>query len=356
MVFPELKTHFGVTEFELGVLVALQLLVSLLSSFVSVTFDERFGRRATSNLGLFLYFLGVLFFSFSKTYVIALFSLAIVGLGQGIFVPTFYSGLGDAFPERRGIVLGVANSIFMVGGFLGPWMVAIITALYTWSTPFLLLAVGGLVGVSVDYSLSKPSLRDMTFNKTQSINLIKSRSIRILITSSFIAGFGMGAFTTWTPTFLRTIRSLEIGVAALAFGSATVAAMVGCIVAGVLADYFEQRLVVFCFGIAAGLLSTFLYTAPADAFRLTFLSTFFGFFSYPYWNLLMTLAQAVVDRGDVTAATALVRAAAVAGGAVSSLVSGVLISYLGLFLTLACLVPFSFFLYSFLALRLSKPG
>jgi MFS family permease len=144
MVFPELKTHFGVTEFELGVLVALQLFVSLLSSFVSVTFDERFGRRATSNLGLFLYFLGVLFFSFSKTYGIALFSLAIVGLGQGIFVPTFYSGLGDTFPERRGIVLGVANSIFMVGGFLGPWMVAIITALYTWSTPFLLLAVGRL--------------------------------------------------------------------------------------------------------------------------------------------------------------------------------------------------------------------
>jgi MFS family permease len=196
----------------------------------------------------------------------------------------------------------------------------------------------------------------MTFNKTQSINLIKSRSTRILITSSFIAGFGMGAFTTWTPTFLRTIRSLEIGVAALAFGSATVAAMVGCMIAGVLADYFEQRLVVFCFGIAAGLFSTFLYTAPADAFRLTFLSTFFGFFSYPYWNLLMTLAQAVVDRGDVTAATALVRAAAVAGGALSSLVAGMLISYLGLFLTLACLVPFSFFLYSFLALRLSKPG
>ena len=139
VIFPELKIELSVNEPLLGVLITVELLTSLLTNFAAIPLERRFGRRGACVLGLFLCFLGVLSFSFSGTYLLALISLAIVGAGQGIFVPTFYSTLGDALPKRRGIILGVANSVFTLGGFLGPIMVASLSVLYGWRVPFLLL-------------------------------------------------------------------------------------------------------------------------------------------------------------------------------------------------------------------------
>jgi MFS family permease len=356
VIFPELKIELIISEPELGALITVELSTSLLTNFAAIPLERRFGRRGTCILGLFLCFLGVLSFSFSGTYPLALLSFAIVGAGQGIFVPAFYSTLGDALPKRRGIILGVANSVFTLGGFVGPIMVAGISALYGWRGPFLLLAVGGLSGVTIDYLLSKPLSREASQRVPSAnpmLDLVRLRNIRILLITSFISAFGMGTFLAWTPTFLRVTRSMEIGAAGLVFGLASAAGVIGCITAGGLSDSFDRRFVVFSFGIAAGLISFLFYSLAQGAFQLAFLSMLFGFFSYPYWNLHMTLAQVTVAKEEVTAATAFVRAAAVSGSAIAPLLTGVLIPLLGLSVTLTYFVPLSFFLYGLLALTLT---
>jgi len=83
VIFPELKIELSVSEPLLGVLITVELLTSLLTNFAAIPLERRFGRRGTCVLGLFLCFLGVLFFSFSGTYLLALIYLAIVGAGQG---------------------------------------------------------------------------------------------------------------------------------------------------------------------------------------------------------------------------------------------------------------------------------
>jgi MFS transporter, FSR family, fosmidomycin resistance protein len=143
-LFPWLKTDFGLSYSELGLLLAVFYIVSGFAQPAAGFLVDRIGAVYVLLGGLFLVGLAAIGFALSQNYLMFILSSGVAGLGNCVFHPADFTLLNRRVSSTR---LGHAYSVHGITGSLGwavaPLLLVPLTLMYSWRVA--LLAAAALI-------------------------------------------------------------------------------------------------------------------------------------------------------------------------------------------------------------------
>ncbi len=121
VIYPIIKSHYGVSYSEQGLLVFLIQAVMVFSCVVSGIFLSRAGFRKTIFLGFGVAALGMIFFRFAGAYWTAAGFILLIQLGLGFF-EIGINGIGArTFTKNSALMMNLLHFFYGVGATFGPW-------------------------------------------------------------------------------------------------------------------------------------------------------------------------------------------------------------------------------------------
>ncbi len=332
VIIPEVIEEYGLSEVGGGgLLTSFSGAMSIFIIFGGYISD-RIGKKITMSMGLTIMSFGIILAGHSAGYLSLLTFLFITGIGSGIFLPTLYALVGEVVPAARGALIGVTNGFFGLGGFLGPWVTAMLILNIGWRSPFWLIG-----GLSLAFSVLlwlNPYLKDHQERATVSseggyLPLLRDHHIIFLCIGIGIANFAYTSFIAWTPSYMEKIGNLNLSEVGLAFGSYSIIGALGAIFFGALSDRVGRRRTIFASGFPTFILSLLFFSGQIGQISLMVLSGVLGFTSFAYWNLAISAMQDHVDNRFIGAATGLMICVGLVSATFAPTVSGFMITNYG---------------------------
>ncbi len=142
---PLFAAGMGVSLEQMGLAFSIRSVLGAVSPFVASIADS-YGRKKGMLLGLFLFWLGCLSSVISPTFLGFVIGSSIVVVGNGVFIPSMQSYLGDRVPyESRGRVLAITELSWALGFILGVPLLGFLLKTYNWWTPSIAMSIAGFI-------------------------------------------------------------------------------------------------------------------------------------------------------------------------------------------------------------------
>jgi len=153
---PLFAAGMGVSLAQMGVAFSIRSVLGAVSPFVASVADTH-GRKKGMLLGLFLFWVGCMSSVVMPTFLGFVVGSSFVVIGNGVFIPSMQSYLGDRVPyQSRGRVLAITELSWALGFILGVPLLGFLLKTYNWWTPSIALSIVGFV-LLVYLWLSVPS-------------------------------------------------------------------------------------------------------------------------------------------------------------------------------------------------------
>jgi MFS family permease len=270
---PEVRETLSLSEIQAGSLFSAIFIVAMVSSSVAGRMSDKIGRKVVLVVGVATLSLGFALSGLSQSYHLTLGLLAFAGLGYGIITPSLYALMSDLLPGRRGLGASV--------GFIG----MLITALEI---------------------ISVKSPNRQTSQVLTSYTRVVNRSIVLLALAELIGGSVFWSTSSWTPTFLRTVKELtlqETGFVMAVWGATP---MIGALLLGALSDRIGRKAVILCTAYPGALAAFVVYYLLVSPGALAAGLLIYGIFKATVPTLVVALAQDSVSPESVGTATGMV--------------------------------------------------
>ncbi|MCQ6280588.1 MFS transporter [Bacillus sp. EB600] len=134
--------HVGVAK--MGVVSAINILTTALSSVYWGYLSGRFKRKRLIMIGTLIWVLSVFLTAYSQSYLQLVFFQILTGIGLGCIASIGFSVLTDSIPyQYRGLILSLWGMTQGLGGIAGSLLASLVATSSTWRTPFILV---GFIG------------------------------------------------------------------------------------------------------------------------------------------------------------------------------------------------------------------
>ncbi|GGO70510.1 nitrate/nitrite transporter [Bowmanella pacifica] len=267
----KIKDELGLTDTELGLLMATPILTGSISRLFLGLLTDRFGGRWVFGLLMLTTAAAVFMLSLADSYVLLLLGALGIGLaGGGFIVGVAY--LSSWYEEgKQGTALGIFGA-----GNVG-------AALTNFAAPFLLLAVGwqstaqvyagvmAAMGIGfILFAKADPSHNQRQQSATsltaQLMPLTELRVWRFSLYYFFVFG-AFVALALWLPHYLMEVYHLDLATAGVLAALYTIPASLFRILGGWLSDRYGARKVMY-WTLIASVICTFLLSYPATEFQV----------------------------------------------------------------------------------------
>lgn len=277
-----------------------------LGGVVMAHFGDLIGRKKLFTLSILLMSLPTLVIGFLPTYasigifapILLLLMRVIQGIAIGGEIPAAWTFVSEHVPEKRvGIANGLLTAGLSLGILLGALMSLWISVTYTdieihnwaWRIAFVVGGIFGLIALYLrSYLKETPVFKAMQARK----ELSKDLPVKRLLTEHK-TGVVVGMLFTWFLTGCVVVIILAMpNLLTGAFGfaradafkmqsAAIVMQMIGCILAGVLADRFSAGKIMLWGSLCVGIIATIFYQSlgVASTSNIVFLYMLLGLFS-----------------------------------------------------------------------------
>ncbi|MBO0888642.1 MFS transporter [Candidatus Bathyarchaeota archaeon] len=237
-----LRSVLGIDQFSQQVLTSSFLLGAGIFQIPAGIISASWGPKNTSQLGMLILSLSGIGEGLSPNFTVLLFSRFMLGLGAALFFAPAIGILTSLFRhEEEGLVLGLYNSCFNIGGALGLFGWVIVTDLMGWS---LGLVFGGVIGiVSV-------VIGQVVIPRDQPSKAVGRRSMKPVLKNKNIWLIAFGVLGLWGSIFsasnlLEAYMRDTFGLAGLISGFMAslimFASIFGGPVGGRLSDRYRRR-------------------------------------------------------------------------------------------------------------------
>ncbi|PSP84834.1 MFS transporter [Halobacteriales archaeon QS_1_68_17] len=177
------------------------------------------------------------------TYLSFLVAVALVGVGQGLFMPASRGLVADLFVRRRGQALGLQVGASSAGSALSAGVAVAALSVVTWQGAFLPTVVG-LSAVAAlmhrwnrePYALARV---DLELSATLA-RLFTARRMRLITGSYCLFALAWMGVISFLPTFLHAAKGFSIATSSAAYALFYVAGTVASPLAGRVADRFSR--------------------------------------------------------------------------------------------------------------------
>lgn len=266
VMVPELMTSFGITASSVGVLSAFYLYAYAPMQLPVGVLMDRYGVKKVLSIASIICGLGAILFALAQGLSLASVGRFLIGFGSSFAFIAMVFVTSHWFPLRkRAFLIGVANSVAMLGASAGSGPLTIIIKNVGWrQTIGLFGGFGILLGIAV-YLIFKMDRHDKEVEKeTASTEGHILKNIKLIATkkATWINGFVALLFymtTTafaglWGLSFVETAYGVSKEVAGYAMSMVFAGWLVGGPLTGLWSDLIGKRTTAIRFGILGALL------------------------------------------------------------------------------------------------------
>src|SRR2546422_1579036 len=232
---------FNVDLPSLGILTASFLAGAGIFQIPAGIASDRWGPKNTSQLGMLLLSMSGIGEGLSPNFPVLIISRFLLGVGAALFFAPAIGILTPLFkPEEEGLVLGLYNSCFNIGGGLGLFVWVIVINALNWHVGLIIGGVLGLISVAIGQIVIP---RDRVERKARKPMRRAFRSRNIWIIAFGVIGLWGGIFTSsqFLEGYLNKTLSFSAEVAGLLASLIMFASIFGGPVGGYLSDRFKRR-------------------------------------------------------------------------------------------------------------------
>lgn len=298
-VFPLLKLEWGVADSQLGALVSVVSLVVGVMTIPMSLIADRWGRVKSITLMAFVWCIATVACGMAKDFTQMLLARAVVGLGEAAYAAAGAALLAHTFPiKKRSAVLGAFQSAGLFGSVLGVVIGGAVAAQLGWRAAFFAVGVPGLLLATAypffvrDYASVKlhpsdnpddPVNTNLRFGKLVK-HVFAARSGNL----TFVA-FGLqmaipSILIAWVPSYFNRFYGFDPKKAALMAAVAVLAAGIGMLLGGGIADRLSKNrpqyraLVPAVYALVSGMVLTAAFALPPSplAMALVFVGALFA--------------------------------------------------------------------------------
>jgi MFS family permease len=282
----------------------------------------RYGTRASLVVGAIIFSLGTGYTPIGHGLGDLTVARIVSGVGEGLYNIAVFSFLGGLSDKYRGTFTGIAASLFGIGLFTGPLVVArILTLTGRWETAFWVFAALGIVGaIFIGIALRRRDIQSdettgpVTWDRLRTV--LAGRNIAVALVMA-INGFGLYSFLGLYETFLRTAQQMDLASASAIFSLFGIGNIFGGSPAGYLADRIGRKLYLLLALIGCAIFGVAAYTAPPMLWLLATLCFLFGFGVNSIYTNCYALIQDQVEKKDIPLGTGVLATIYFLTGAIS---------------------------------------
>jgi predicted MFS family arabinose efflux permease len=333
-LLPYIAAEFGIAVGDVGQLMGpAYALAAATAALLIGPLSDRYGRRRFLLYGSVLFGASLLIVSAMQN-VYALASVRLLtGLAAGTFSTCAIAYVGDYFPyERRGMAMSVVQAGYFAALVFGVPVANLLAQWQSWRASFALFGVIAAVAFFLVAALL-PDDRHLAAEhghetgsrgRFENVRLLFASVDRVAaIAAAFLVSAGFVGFIFYLGSWLKKTLELSANQINLFFAVVGVAALVGGLVAGPVADRFGKRNLSI---LSTAVLAAMLFIIPRLGWGVILFSGFliaslaFAFRQGP----LQALATEMVPRSARGSFVAVRNTASQMGIAVSTVVSGLL--------------------------------
>lgn len=230
------------------------------------------------------------------------------GIGEGLYNVALFSFLGGLSEKYRGTLTGIAASLFGIGIFSGPLVVAkILTLSGSWQAAFLIFAIAGLVGAAlIGIALGRHDIGSdrttgpITLERLRRVLVPRNIGVAVVMA---VNGLGLYSFLGLFTTFLRTSHHMELASASAIVSLFGIGSIIGGSPAGYVADRIGRKLYLLMALIVCAIFAVSAYLAPSTPWLLAALCFVFGLGVNSVYANCYALIQDQVGKEDIPLGT-----------------------------------------------------
>ncbi|MBQ0104977.1 MAG: MFS transporter [Armatimonadetes bacterium] len=286
----ETSTIFHLSKSRMGYLYVCLYLGFFFASLLTGAIADRRGKLPVISFGVAGMVIGLLSFVFTENYYIAMFSMALIGLGGGATETNVTGYIGDVWTgKRRNTMLNFSQTAFGFGAFCGPSLAAVSMNLSGNShLAFYAVSVIGAVGFVMSLAVLRDRQETPKGGEYVPWKYILGDRyiIFMMLCLAFYCGIESG-FSEWAGVYYKEIFSAGGEMCAFSVSVFWLGLTVGSFVLGILSKYMkrDKAVITACFGVLAGF---FLWTSYI--YSLSFIASFWiGFCLGPIFGTVLGL-------------------------------------------------------------------
>jgi len=252
-IFPFLKSDWGLTDMQCGMLVSAVYWSIIIFTFPVSILIDRWSRKNSIAIMAIFWSIASISCAFTRNFTQLFAARTAIGIGEAGYAPGGATLISTTFPKaRRALALGIWNAAIPLGIAIGTALGGLIAELWGWRHAFGIVAIPGLIiaimffwvkdykTVSLDGTMGNTAgqkvgagqvLKDILGNKTL-----------LLIYFGFACSvFVTTALSTWLPSYFQRTYNVPAGQAGLMGGMVMLTAIIGAPLGGFLADLWMKR-------------------------------------------------------------------------------------------------------------------
>ena len=241
-MFPFLKAEFGVSDFRLGLLASVFILVNSLAVLPFGLWADRGSRQKIMAFGVLFWSVATLLSGVANRFRALLWARALVGVGEGAYAPAGTAMISDCFPASfRARVQSVFNLGMLVGGVLGLAVGGVLSQWIGWRWAFFVVGLPGLILAVLTYRLRVPIPASVE-KAPAAWALLKIPPYLVVMLGGMFVVFSGATFITWGPAFGMRYHHLTVARASAWLGLLVlVGSLAGVLLGGAIADRLQAR-------------------------------------------------------------------------------------------------------------------
>lgn len=362
IILPEVMKGIGVTSLAVGgTLATLSVLGTGFAEPFMGHLSDRIGRRLALTLGLAGFSLFSLLTALTQNLPEMIAVRILLGVCQGLFIPTYLAFVGGTFERRRGFYLEALVGMFTIGNAVNPLLTRAIFggAGGNWQAPSLAYGIFGLALAAAVFALGRSGIYDRArANKpagdANAMNAMATsahepwrnqfdRSMLMLVITMTCWGLTQYAYLGLYVTYLRQTQNFTLDAATLAASTAGWLAYAAAFLIGWTSDQIGRRRTLLITGTIAMLVSFPLFAFTTSFWPAVILGLMFQACNGSFFALGVAYAQDMARGRGLGGRSGLTTGAGhimsgLAGGVAASIAAAFGFQAIGVELTLLCLV------------------
>ncbi|PGZ93087.1 MFS transporter [Bacillus sp. AFS029533] len=290
ITMPSLMKEFNVGAVDAGLIATWSLVGMAIGGITGGWLSDRLGRVRMVAWMMVLFSVGTALLGFAQTYeqFIIIRFISAIGIGAEYTICTML--MAEYVPtKKRTTILGSLQAAYSVGYLVSALLAGSILPQYGWRPLYFIAIIPVVLAVYIGFRIPEPkgwTDKIQKFQESKKNELLaifkdsKTRSIFILwvITATFLqfAYYGVG---TWLPTYIVTDLGFDFKKMTGYIVGTYLAAILGKIITGWLADRFGRRTMFIIGGVSTAIVLpvVYLYHSPTNIIvLLTILGFFYG--------------------------------------------------------------------------------
>jgi MFS family permease len=258
-LFPFIKTDWGLTDTECGMLISGVSWSIVVLTFPVSIFIDRWSRKKSIGMMALLWSLATAACAFTRNYVQLFVARTVIGVGEAGYAPGGTAMISALFPgEKRARIMGIWNASIPLGSAIGIAAGGFIAEQLGWRHAFGLVALPGMVVAMLIFRVKDYKSVELVKTARNNAGIGEKRRMKggdmvrefthtpsLIFTYLGFAGsmFANTALLTWLPTYFHRMDGISMSRAGAKGALVMLLAIVGAPLGGFLADkWFKRRI------------------------------------------------------------------------------------------------------------------